>query len=938
MSDISNAGTVNIRGCCPASPAAPALYNRPGLPALSYRISTQPQFLQRMLANLPTQTVSDEATQGAPPLAALTSRALDDPAIALLDAWAVLADVLTFYQERIANEGYLRTATERRSVLELARTIGYELSPGVAASAYLAFTVESAAGAPGVATVPKATRVQSVPTQGQLPQTFETIADITTRADWNMLRPRRTQPQKLSLNAQSLYVAGVTTNLKPGDFLLLVAPPDNDATGALQTQVVRIHRVLVDPLLQRTRVDLVPDPSPPPAYVPPTPPRGTIIIDKIPLIDQEVRDRIAQRSWRERDLRAFMGIQGWRREDLLTYMTINRTETLPLVTPPSPPSMNVRSSVPSLPPAVVGVFAFRARVGFFGNNAPLHATLPDTLTKEGAVFHQDWDTNPTTIWTDSQGNPNGPGGSDVYLERGLQQVLPNDWVVFDSPTMSAAAFRVCRVSETSKADYALTGRLTGLTLAGIDGVGPPDTTLAFTTRATTAYAQSETLVLADLPIDETVAQGSTSLLLDTMVLGLDVGQPLAVQGVRADLPGVLANEIVILADIVHAFGNTTLWFQHGLRFNYVRQTLTINANVALASHGATVLNEVLGSGDGSQTNQRLRLKKPPLTYVSAPTPSGAQSTLLLRVNGVIWQEASGLYGMDDRSENFIVRIDNDGKASVIFGDGITGARPPTGTENIVATYRSGIGQLGLVAAGSLTLLQTRPLGIRSVTNPSDASGAADPESQDSARVNAPLTVLTLDRIVSLQDAEDFARAFAGIGKARAVPLWLGTQHLVHITVAATNGAVLDPASSLLANLVTAIVRSADPVQAFRVDSFQPLYFNLTAQVLVDTRHYQPADILANVQAALLAAFSFYQRSFAQPAAAAEIVRVVQAVPGVVATDLQQFYLVTDVGGPQQTTPEPMLQALPARLETGQIFPCQLLLINPAGVTLTEMHP
>ena len=48
-------------------------------------------------------------------------------------ACACVADVLGFYQERIANEGYLRTATERRSVLELARTIGYELKPGVAA-------------------------------------------------------------------------------------------------------------------------------------------------------------------------------------------------------------------------------------------------------------------------------------------------------------------------------------------------------------------------------------------------------------------------------------------------------------------------------------------------------------------------------------------------------------------------------------------------------------------------------------------------------------------------------------------------------------------------------------------------------------------------------------------------------------------------------------
>ena len=43
----------------------------------------------------------------------LTARDPDDPAIALLDAWATVADVVTFYQERIANEGFLRTATER---------------------------------------------------------------------------------------------------------------------------------------------------------------------------------------------------------------------------------------------------------------------------------------------------------------------------------------------------------------------------------------------------------------------------------------------------------------------------------------------------------------------------------------------------------------------------------------------------------------------------------------------------------------------------------------------------------------------------------------------------------------------------------------------------------------------------------------------------------
>ena len=131
-------------GCCDPSVPAPAIENPPGLPALSYRVGTHGTFLHRMLRRLPHERIEDAPNQIRYPLAHLATRTPDDPAIALLDAWALVGDVLTFYQERIANEGFLRTATERRSILEQARLIGYELSPGVSASAHLAFTVDTA--------------------------------------------------------------------------------------------------------------------------------------------------------------------------------------------------------------------------------------------------------------------------------------------------------------------------------------------------------------------------------------------------------------------------------------------------------------------------------------------------------------------------------------------------------------------------------------------------------------------------------------------------------------------------------------------------------------------------------------------------------------------------------------------------------------------------
>ena len=85
--------------------------------------------------------------------------------------------MLTFYQERYANEAFLRTATQRRVDRAARRLIDYRLRPGVAALAWLAFTVDDGK----LLDVPVRLRVQSVPGQDEQPQVFETIEAI--RAD-----------------------------------------------------------------------------------------------------------------------------------------------------------------------------------------------------------------------------------------------------------------------------------------------------------------------------------------------------------------------------------------------------------------------------------------------------------------------------------------------------------------------------------------------------------------------------------------------------------------------------------------------------------------------------------------------------------------------------------------------------------------------------------
>ena len=116
-------GTACCAACAGVTAETPVtISNPPGLPAVAARAGTYGSFLASMLAGL--------SDTDRPALAGFTSRAPDDVTISLLDAFACVADVLTFYQERIAQENYLRTATEQRSVLELARLIGYELAPG----------------------------------------------------------------------------------------------------------------------------------------------------------------------------------------------------------------------------------------------------------------------------------------------------------------------------------------------------------------------------------------------------------------------------------------------------------------------------------------------------------------------------------------------------------------------------------------------------------------------------------------------------------------------------------------------------------------------------------------------------------------------------------------------------------------------------------------
>lgn len=206
----------------------------------------------------------------------------------------------------------------------------------------------------------------------------------------------------------------------------------------------------------------------------------------------------------------------------------------------------------------------------------------------------------------------------------------------------------------------------------------------------------------------------------------------------------------------------------------------------------------------------------------------------------------------------------------------------------------------------------------------------DAKQLSKARGSAPLTVRTLDRIISLQDFEDFARAFAGIGKAKAEVILNGINQIVHITVAAVGGDAVSTDSNLYNSLVKAIDAARDPVQVIvQVDSYKLLLFNLEAKILVDPRR-EVKPVLAKVRTALQQRFAFENRDFGQPVTASEAIAAIQSIEGVVAVDLDALYLFGFAKTLQQSLP-----AATARLDEQQnkILPAELLLLNVNGISL-----
>ena len=887
---------LNDCGCCEGTDLQiPApIINRSGLTTLAYRVGTYEQFKQSLLAQLSSQQV--------PALRLLTTRDKDDFTIALLDVWATMADVLTFYQERIVQESFLRTATEPLSIRHLARLIGYRLSPGVAASTPLAFTVDDIPGSPTQVRLDTGIKVQSIPGQDEQAQLFETTAPITAQAAWNALRPRLTQPPTVNSVKNSVTVQGITNNIRRGDKLLIL----RKESKPLVKTVVRVE---IDQTTQTTRLDFVSDSS---ANLPTYSEPG-INIDSLPnqpsqLTHNSVKHLILDKTLEQKDLLAFADRHGWSLERLTEHVTQQLAE----------------------PGQAMEVFVFRLSASLFGYNASPQVIYnvaqgtPKIIAKpaggkEGVLKFEEWDQSSESAY-------------QLFLDNAYSAITTGSYVALqiDTSGVNTPVFRVDNAITRSRTAYGISGKTTQLTFKEPWFI--PNLSKEII-RQTTVFAESEKLFLASVPILEPVT--GSIITLDGFYLGLQPEQMAILTGERDDLTGVTQSEVITIRKVILQNGYTQLTLQTDLTYTYRRDTVTINANVAPANHGETV-QEILGSGNASQVHQTFTLRQPPLTYVSSDaSPSGALSTLQVKVNNIRWQEVPTLYGQHPNGHVYQTQHNDNGTTTLKFGDGRVGSRLSTGQENVQARYRKGLGLAGNVKANQLTLLMSRPLGLKAVTNPLPASGGDDPESLTMARKNAPLTVLTLDRVVSLQDYEDFARTFAGIVKVLATWTWMGQQRGVFLTVAGPQGAVVS--KDLITKLVHQLRKSGDPHVPLQVKSYQKALFQLTGSIHVQA-DYSPSSVLTAVKQTLATAFSFENRDFGQGVTLSEVLAVMQDVPGVTAVDIDTLTRNQLNNTPSGSFPPASLPAATPQIGGSEVLAAELLTLDIASLDNLGVMP
>lgn len=352
---------------------------------------------------------------------------------------------------------------------------------------------------------------------------------------------------------------------------------------------------------------------------------------------------------------------------------------------------------------------------------------------------------------------------------------------------------------------------------------------------------------------------------------------------------------------------------------------TVSANLVVATHGATVGEELRALTDQEREivtaeiaarkpwqrvpRQRLALALGPLAHLDPATrglvapvdapqePPGDParlpvSTLEVFVDDIPWTQRPTLLDAGPADEAYRVEIEDDGQATVVFGDGCYGAAPEEAA-TVAAVYQVGGGIVGNVGADTLTApsSEVRQLGIRSVTNPLPAAGGRDAETRDQARRTGPATFKTPLAAVTAVDYESAARDFADrpghrpIQRVHAEFRWTGSWMTVMLAVDPEETQTLDP--ELDRDLITYL--DGRRLAGYDLEAISGRYVPLEVAVEVCVRSgFRPDDVVNGVRLALGRFFDPDNFTFGDGVVVGKLYSAIMAVPGVESAEITRL--------------------------------------------------
>jgi predicted phage baseplate assembly protein len=307
--------------------------------------------------------------------------------------------------------------------------------------------------------------------------------------------------------------------------------------------------------------------------------------------------------------------------------------------------------------------------------------------------------------------------------------------------------------------------------------------------------------------------------------------------------------------------------------------IRIHGNVVEAVRGETVGSETLGSGDARLGGQRFTLRKKPLSWtVDASMPLGRSPQITVRVDGIEWTYVESFYGRDAGERIYRVTMAADGAATVVFGDGVNGARLTSGVNNITASYRWGAG--GTMPPGGSIRQFSRPArNLTRVVGPLAAFGGADAETAGDIRAAAPAAMLSLGRAVSVADFEAMVRSYSGIANAAVAYSWDQVRHEAGILAW-----IISEAADVSSPLAAFLAARSVPGLAIRVATATPITVPVFDIAIQAAAGHAAETVRTAVRTALFdpgqGLFSRRRVAISQPLFRSRLIAEIHAVPGV----------------------------------------------------------